>query len=686
MSSYRKYEEPDDRLESDGDQVFQGVNMRLDPGLLPPGMVSEAVNCRFNRGVVEPRRGIRKLPWTSMGVYDGSSISPLGAFHGAGEFSDPYSNIEWQLVAAGGKAYRLREGNAAVSIPLPEGVVLASPVSFTQCMNVVVLHRGESLASLVMDDLDEGFKVIAQSGSGSTEPIPNAVAGLFHDNRLWVPKGDLVSASDYLDYTRYAPATSQFYVESGDGDRLVGLYKFNDTTILAFKTRSVHVIGNLVADDQGNYSSAFQDRIINDYGCKARNSIVQVGSDVWFLSDQRGVVSIRQTETNKLQGVDVPVSEPITPLIQKIDWQHADEACAAFWDNKVYFAVPINSPRVYGEELIPSGGTSNVFMFYAVPVEYGATYFYEKGANEFRLSGGSVVLNVSGYFTAEGAEVIIMTNGPNLPLTCSVKRVQKGLNNAVLVYDTLNKAWSGYDEGDAVMVAGWVRFNYANRLRLGFLSYESFLNLYEDGFMDDIATVPVVEEPEPEPEPEPAPEAGLAYWEVLPIDGSEAQTVWSGGLTVVSGTQAIYQPNLKASSITFRHNLNQPEAKIKIKARACNGTGAEKQFELSCILYNKVYSPSGGLLHSAGYSDPALLILSAEGEVYPFVLYLATKGWNFTGTTEDGSWSIILTVPPNSYSGEIILDATVPVLPPEEFRVYLQEFNKLSLLNPAFFP
>lgn len=492
MSDHRRYDESDDPLVADRDLVFRGVNMRLDPGALPPGMVSEAINCRFNRGVVEPRRGIRKLPWTCMLVTDNASITALGVIHGAGEYRDPVTDVEWQLVAANGKVYRLRECNPAVEIPLPYGIELIAPITFTQCMNVVVMHRGESLPSLVMDNLDEGFKSIVQSGSGSTEPIPNANSGLFHDNRLWVPNGDLVSASDYLDYTRYAPATSQFYVESGDGDRLVGLYKFNDTTILAFKTRSVHVIGNLVPDESGNYSSAFQDRIINDYGCKALKTIVQVGSDVWFLSDQRGVVSIRQTETNKLQGVDVPVSEPIDPLIQKIDWDHADQACAAFWDNKVYFAVPINSPKRFGDELIPDGATYDVFMQYEVELEYGATYFWEKGDNEFALSGYD--LRVSGYFTATSTFLTIFASAPGgLALTCSLKRVWKGFNNAVLVYDTLNQAWSGHDEGDALMVSAWVRFNYANRLRLGFLSYEGFLNLYEDGFMDQVVVESVEE-------------------------------------------------------------------------------------------------------------------------------------------------------------------------------------------------
>ncbi len=487
MPAYRKYDNPaDDQHLADGDRLWRGVNMRLDPGSLAESYVSEAQNFRFNRGVAEPRKGVRKLAWSNVNITDHESVRPLGVVHGSGEFRDPTTDLEWQLVAAAGKVYRMREGITAAEVPLPAGVTLTGDVAFTQCMNVVVMHRGEDETNLVMDDIDEGFTSVVQSGAGDgTEPIPNAASGLFLQNRLWIPNGDLISVSDYLDYTRYAPATAQYYIEKGDGDTLVGLYKFNDTTLLAFKTRSVHVIGNLLPDDTGGYSAAFQDRIINDYGCKARRSIVQVGSDVWFLADQRGVVSIRQTETNKLQGVDVPISEAIEPLIRRIDWLHAENACAAFWDNKVYFAVPLDSPRKYGPELDPAKNYASWRMSFAIAVAQGGTYFFEIGANEEKLVNGTEELTVSGYFVAQSNIVAVHGLAAGTETSFSLKQVWVGYNNAVLVYDTLNQAWCGYDYGDAIMVDSWLRFNYANQLRLGFLSYEGYLNLYEDGFLDE---------------------------------------------------------------------------------------------------------------------------------------------------------------------------------------------------------
>lgn len=53
----------DEPREYNGDSLWYGVNMRLDPGNLPPGWASEAINKRFREGVVEDRLGSVVVPW-----------------------------------------------------------------------------------------------------------------------------------------------------------------------------------------------------------------------------------------------------------------------------------------------------------------------------------------------------------------------------------------------------------------------------------------------------------------------------------------------------------------------------------------------------------------------------------------------------------------------------------------------
>ena len=55
---------------TDGDQGFIGVNSRLDPSQLQPGIVAEAKNKRFVSGVAKTRPGSVLLPWSNKAEAD----------------------------------------------------------------------------------------------------------------------------------------------------------------------------------------------------------------------------------------------------------------------------------------------------------------------------------------------------------------------------------------------------------------------------------------------------------------------------------------------------------------------------------------------------------------------------------------------------------------------------------------
>jgi hypothetical protein len=441
---------------SDGDSGFTGVNTRLDPGQLQAGNVANAINMRFERGVAAPRYGIRKMSWSNKRTETGGAsstisaaeltkISPFGGtIYGSGMFKDP-NGEEWLLVATSTDIYRTRANNHAVALPDPESITLAADVVFVQCFHVMIMFRGADAVPLAMTNINEGFKSIVQvpsdtgldeNDSDGTENIPNSSNGIFFGNRLVVPyAGDLVAVSDYLNYTRFQPVLSTFRINQGSDDDLVALWKFDENTVLCFKERSIYAVRNLY----GNYADAMLQEITRGYGLKAAKSLASVGRDVWFLSDQRGVCSLRVAESGRVQGVDVPVSDPVQSVIDRINWVYADVATAAYHQNRYYLAVPLD----------------------------GATK-----------------------------------------------------NNAVIVYDFINQAWSGYDTSNQIGKAGscnvagytakqscinaggtWTEeigikdfvimpYNGANRLM--FLTTEGFINLYDDrhlsGFADEKST------------------------------------------------------------------------------------------------------------------------------------------------------------------------------------------------------
>lgn len=268
-----------------------------------------------------------------------------GTVYGAGIFRDPNS-VEYLLVATSDGVYATKESNP--SIKLAGVSSISADVDFVQCFNVVVMFRGEELEPLVMERVDEGFVAISKEASDTdidendsdgTEAMPNGSTGLFFSNRLLVPHDkDLIAASDYLNYTRYQPILASFKINQGSEDDLVSLVRINNSTIACFKTNSIYIVSNIY----GNLADITLDEVTREYGAVGRKSVVQVGSDVVFLSSKRGVTSLGIADNGKVTAVDVPLSDPIQPLIDRINWNYASGASAAYHNNRLYMAVPLD--------------------------------------------------------------------------------------------------------------------------------------------------------------------------------------------------------------------------------------------------------------------------------------------------------------------------------------------------------
>ena len=284
--------------------------------------------------------------WNSLG----HRTYGYGSVYGTGIFRDP-TGIEHLLVASGSGVFSTKESNPSRLLEpwaTQAGAAITSDVEFVQCFNVVVMFRGENLEPLIMERIDEGFKSISQTSSDTTidendsdgtESIPNATTGLFFQNRLLVPHSrDLIAASDFLNYTRYQPVLSNFRINQGSEDDLVSLVRINNSTIACFKTNSIYIVSNIY----GNLADITLDEVTREYGAVGKNSIVQVGSDVVFLSSKRGVTSLGIADNGKVSAIDVPLSDPIQPLIDRINWNYASEAAAAYHNNRLYMAVPLD--------------------------------------------------------------------------------------------------------------------------------------------------------------------------------------------------------------------------------------------------------------------------------------------------------------------------------------------------------
>ena len=188
-------------------------------------------------------------------------------------------------------------------------------------------------------------------GLGFTH-MPAPPYATYHQRRLVMPfrysvdaiKGqytyrkilDEVIISDIIDSDTYDEIYSQYRFNAGTADYTVGLHSFSDNSLLVFNRNSIHTVQNTV-----NLQGSVAKLLTNEVGCVARKSIIQVGNQVIFLSDN-GVYGTQFLDEYNLRGTETPMSEAINETINRINRNHWEESRAVYFDNRYYIAVPLD--------------------------------------------------------------------------------------------------------------------------------------------------------------------------------------------------------------------------------------------------------------------------------------------------------------------------------------------------------
>ena len=201
--------------------------------------------------------------------------------------------------------------------------------------------------------------------------MPAAEYGVYHQRRLAVPYRysvnnaqnsytdrkifDEILLSDILDTDTYDQVYGQFRFNAGRSDFNVGMHSFSDDKLIVFNRNSIHIVLG-----SGELKTASSQLITDEIGLLARNSIVQVGNQVLFLSDN-GVYGMNFMDLYNLRGNDVPLSEPINETLKDINRDFASKAVATYFDNKYYIAIPTNT---FADGTSNTAGINNKLLIY----------------------------------------------------------------------------------------------------------------------------------------------------------------------------------------------------------------------------------------------------------------------------------------------------------------------------------
>jgi hypothetical protein len=166
---------------------------------------------------------------------------------------------------------------------------------------------------------------------------------------------DEVIASDILDSDTYDKIFASFRFNPGASDFTVGITSFTEDSILIFNKNSIfRVTGTL------DPATSTTQILTNEIGALARKSIIQVGQNVFFLSDN-GVYSLEFFDEFNLRGTQTPLSEPIQETISQIDLDFAPNAVAVYFDNRYFLAVPLKTNPDGSDNI---SGANNAIIIY----------------------------------------------------------------------------------------------------------------------------------------------------------------------------------------------------------------------------------------------------------------------------------------------------------------------------------
>ena len=386
MARYRTSGRLDDQVLQDGDRGFIGIDSYQEATSLQPGFVQTSENMRLVGDLAKVRKGIDFLAGSVTLTYNGSDEKVFASTL----FSDPATGTEFVVVATKTKAIIWNDSNnSGIAIDYPGGEVVADAdgASFVQSLEKLILFRGKNKTPLEWDGdysspTDFVVKANGSPGAGRIQ-CPNTDFGVFFRNRLIIPQPTdsnyTILMSDLLDTDNYYPAESQFRINKGSADKLVGFFPYQEDQLIVFMRNSIHMINNIATTSAANTYE-----ITRQHGCVARKSIAQSGPQTFFLSDNGVIVLSPGTDPakglgvaiSKVSGETIPMTRPIQDQFDEVNFAAADTACGVVYDNKYYLAVPTGSSTVPNKVFVYNLLTSTWISVDDYPAMSGSLAFH----------------------------------------------------------------------------------------------------------------------------------------------------------------------------------------------------------------------------------------------------------------------------------------------------------------------
>ena len=349
MQRWKNYGSKDTQLQIDGDPRFKGVDMLHDRSLLDAGMLAASENKRLRDGPAATRLG------TTMP--DDFNPNFTNVINGSGVYSNPNGD-DVILVSEQNKnfVWQLQFGKDPKQIHLSGTSTTGNGwVQFVQAFDKVVLltlPQNGSQPQLIWDGFPAGtghtgtFDPMVLSSEG-LNLVPFTWWGEPHENRVMYyyayggpPWNTQFIMSDVLDPTSYDNVYGVMTIAAAGHDHIVRLLGYQKGALLCCMRRSIMMMENFTVDP----NQTTQRYISHVIGTAGVYMPLMVGAEIFVLSEPGGFYKITQVLQDQITYEPIPISRPIQPIIDRINWprQHEWGSSASLGDY-AYFCVALDS-------------------------------------------------------------------------------------------------------------------------------------------------------------------------------------------------------------------------------------------------------------------------------------------------------------------------------------------------------
>ena len=229
--------------------------------------------------------------------------------------------------------------------------IITGPNWGGQLPTLITNVAGGAVTGVVVVDGGSGYGytptvTIIGNGSGATatataSPPPQGLQTIINaGNRLFgVGSGlnrNTLYASDILDPSVW-DSDNSVVINGDDGDEITAIVPYFENRIIVFKRRRIFQV--TVPPDMTSAADWTISIISNNIGCVAGATAIQVGADIFFLSDD-GIRSLIRSASDDFTSVGLPISEVVKDVIQEINTAQVGISTAAYYDNRYLLAVP----------------------------------------------------------------------------------------------------------------------------------------------------------------------------------------------------------------------------------------------------------------------------------------------------------------------------------------------------------